>query len=115
MLRPIFYFAFVILCGATVLPVGAQSVMNSASQHGGIGKGGPWTSGEAVGIRASRASAHAPLAPMVDRPHAGRDVALMAVGAGAIVGGVLIDNEIGTIFTIGGVVLVLYGLYSYLR
>ena len=45
----------------------------------------------------------------------GKPVALMAVGAAAIVVGTLIGHDVGTLFSIGGAVALLYGLYLYLR
>jgi hypothetical protein len=44
-----------------------------------------------------------------------RPVALMIVGGAAIVLGSVVDNEVGTLIVIGGVVLLLYGLYRYLQ
>ena len=45
----------------------------------------------------------------------GRPIALMVVGGAAIVLGALIGDDIGTLFTIGGAVALIYGLYLYLR
>ena len=44
-----------------------------------------------------------------------RPVALMLVGAAAIVAGSLIGDTAGSIFMIGGAVAFLYGLYHYLQ
>lgn len=56
------------------------------------------------------ASAKAPA-----RPNMGRDVAFMAVGGAALIAGAIIDGDAGTIFMVGGAVLLLYGLYQYLQ
>ena len=46
----------------------------------------------------------------------GQDVALMAVGVGAMIVGALIDNNTAsTIIIIGGAAVALYGLYHYLE
>ena len=45
----------------------------------------------------------------------GPSVALMAVGAGAIVLGAIIGGQAGTIFMVGGGVVGLYGLWKYLQ
>lgn len=45
----------------------------------------------------------------------GKPVALMVVGGAAIILGSVIGDDIGTIFSIGGAIALLYGLYLYLR
>ena len=49
------------------------------------------------------------------RPHAGQDVALMVVGAGAMIVGAIVGDTPGTIILIGGAAMALYGLYHYLE
>ena len=70
-----------------------------------------------IGFRVSEskvdASTKVTAAP-IDR-HQGQDVALMAVGAGAMVVGALVDGKAGTIILIGGAAVALYGLYHYLE
>ena len=44
-----------------------------------------------------------------------RPVAIMLVGGAAIVLGSVVDNDVGELIVIGGVVAVLYGLYQYLK
>ena len=44
-----------------------------------------------------------------------KPVAIMLVGGAAIVLGSVVDNEVGELIVIGGVVAVLYGLYQYLK
>jgi hypothetical protein len=51
----------------------------------------------------------------VVRPHAGQDVAMMAVGVGAMIVGALVHGTAGTIIIIGGAGVALYGLYHYLE
>ena len=45
----------------------------------------------------------------------GKPVALMVVGGAAIILGTLIGHDIGLLFSIGGAIALLYGLYLYLR
>ncbi|HZE08648.1 MAG TPA: hypothetical protein VE110_07800 [Gemmatimonadaceae bacterium] len=47
--------------------------------------------------------------------HQGQDVALMAVGVGAMIAGALIGDTPGTIILIGGAAMALFGLYHYLE
>jgi cytochrome c biogenesis protein CcdA len=47
--------------------------------------------------------------------HQGQDVALMAVGVGAMIAGALIGDTAGTIIIIGGAGMALFGLYHYLE
>ena len=48
------------------------------------------------------------------RRNQGQDVALMAVGVGAMIVGALVEDTPGTIIMIGGAAMALYGLYHYL-
>lgn len=45
----------------------------------------------------------------------GRPIALMVVGGAALVLGIVIGSDVGTLLSIGGAVAFLYGLYLYLR
>ena len=49
------------------------------------------------------------------QPRAGSSVAMMGVGAAAIIVGSIIGGESGTIIAVGGAVIGLFGLYRYLR
>jgi hypothetical protein len=62
--------------------------------------------------------------PMADRAtvafpapanNVGKPVALMVVGGAAIILGSVVGDDVGTIFSIGGAIALLYGLYLYLR
>jgi hypothetical protein len=62
------------------------------------------------------ADAEQPLAPQQDRNlGAGANVALMGVGAAAVVIGLLIGGDGGTLVAISGGVIGLYGLFRFLR
>jgi hypothetical protein len=54
-------------------------------------------------------------AAMQSRVGLGQARALMIVGFAAVVIGLLMDNDPGTLIAVGGAVVGLYGLYHYLR
>jgi hypothetical protein len=81
-------------------------------------------SSSALGPRIARAGATAPrvfpsvlASPQERSAHvgAGSNVALMGVGAAAVVIGLLVGGDGGAMISIGGGVLGLYGLFRYLR
>ena len=45
----------------------------------------------------------------------GQPVALMVVGGAAVLTGLIIGNDAGTVVAVGGAVMGLYGLYEYLQ
>ena len=77
---------------------------------------GPTLQAAAVGFRSNEvkvdASTKITAAPI--RRNQGQDVALMAVGVGAMIVGALVEDTPGTIIMIGGAAMALYGLYHYL-
>jgi hypothetical protein len=101
------------LCALAMLPATSQAQQSSQL----IAKG-PTIQAAAVGFRAVDAKVDArtksTAAPIVSR-HQGQDVALMAVGVGAMVAGALIGDTAGTIILIGGAGMALFGLYHYLE
>ena len=94
------------------------SVSSSAQQVSPPAAKGPTLQAAAVGfhVNASRVSAstRTTAAPLIPR-HQGQDVALMAVGVGAMIAGALIGDTAGTIIIIGGAGMALFGLYHYLE
>jgi hypothetical protein len=90
----------------------------NAQQVSGAAAKGPTLQAAAVGFRVSEArvdgSTKLTAAPIVRR-HQGQDVALMAVGVGAMIAGALIGDTAGTIIIIGGAGMALFGLYHYLE
>lgn len=94
----------------------ALPVMPAAAQQGSApAAGGPRIDATTAAFRAP-ADADGRIALMQARTNSvGKPVALMAVGGAAIVLGALIGDDIGTLFTIGGAVALIYGLYLYLR
>jgi hypothetical protein len=79
---------------------------------------GPTIEHAAVGARPvsqSDASLDAAEAAVQQRLGLGQARALMVVGFAAVVIGLLMDNDPGTLIAVGGAVVGLYGLYHYLR
>jgi cytochrome c biogenesis protein CcdA len=105
-------FLAISFCALAILPAtsGAQRV----AQH----SKGPTIQAASVGFRVNEAKVDASTkvtaAPLVAR-HQGQDVALMAVGVGAMIAGALIGDTAGTIIIIGGAGMALFGLYHYLE
>jgi hypothetical protein len=101
------------LCALAMLPAGSQ-----AQQSTQLAAKGPTIQAAAVGFRVADAKVNATTkvtaAPIVSR-HQGQDVALMAVGVGAMIAGALIGDTAGTIIVIGGAGMALFGLYHYLE
>ena len=101
------------LCALAVLPAtsSAQKSVPPKPQ-------GPTIQAAAVGFRVSEAKVDASTkvasTALVQR-HQGQDVALMAVGVGAMIAGALIGDTAGTIIIIGGAGMALFGLYHYLE
>jgi hypothetical protein len=79
---------------------------------------GPTVERAAVGVRRlsqSPATTESAEAAMQRRLGLGQARALMIVGFAAVVIGLLMDNDPGTLIAVGGAVVGLYGLYHYLR
>jgi hypothetical protein len=87
---------------------GAQQSLRSAAS-------GPTIQSAAVGFRVpADANAEMKAAAQIRRGQ-GNDVALMAVGVGAMIVGAIVGDDAGTIILIGGAALALWGLYNYLE
>jgi hypothetical protein len=101
------------LCALAVLPA-----TSSAQKSALLQPQGPTIQSAAVGFRVNEAKVDASTkvasTALVQR-HQGQDVALMAVGVGAMIAGALIGGTAGTIIIIGGAAMGLYGLYHYLE
>jgi hypothetical protein len=77
---------------------------------------GPTTDAAAVGVR-QPVSKEAPTAnaTMQRRRGYGQPIALMVVGGAALLTGLIIGDDAGTVIAVGGAVVGLYGLYQYLQ
>ena len=96
-------------CALAIIPAasGAQQTEKTSAT-------GPTLQAAAVGFRVGDAGASNVAAPVIRRG-AGQDVALMAVGVGAMIVGALVGGTAGTIIIIGGAGMALFGLYHYLE
>jgi len=77
---------------------------------------GPTMASASVAVRpveAKELQLNAAAAPK--RAGYGQPVALMVVGGGALLTGLIIGGDAGTVIAIGGTVMGLYGLYEYLQ
>lgn len=105
-------FVAIGLAALALLPAAARAQQATAAPKG------PTIQAAAVGFRTAdtkvNASTKMTAAPVVRR-HAGQDVALMAVGVGAMIVGAIVGDTAGTIIVIGGAAMALFGLYHYLE
>jgi hypothetical protein len=99
-------------CALALIPAASN-----AQQSAQLSPKGPTLQAAAVGFRVSEAKVDASTktTALAIRRHQGQDVALMAVGVGAMIAGALIGDSAGTIIIIGGAAMALYGLYHYLE
>ena len=105
-------FLAISFCALALVPAASN-----AQQSNQVSAKGPTLQAAAVGFRVNEAKVDASTkvtAPLVAR-HQGQDVALMAVGVGAMIAGALIEDTAGTIIIIAGAAMALYGLYHYLE
>jgi hypothetical protein len=106
-------FLAICLCALAALPA-----ISAAQQSSRLSSSGPTVQAAAVGFRLSHsrvdAATEVTASPIIPR-HQGQDVALMAVGVGAMIAGALIGDTPGTIILIGGAAMALFGLYHYLE
>ena len=106
-------FLAISFCALALIPAASNSQQQSAQ----LSPKGPTLQSAAVGFRVSEAKVDASTritaAPI--RRHQGQDVALMAVGVGAMIAGAIIGETAGTIIIIGGAAMALFGLYHYLE
>jgi hypothetical protein len=106
-------FLAISFCALAVLPV-----TSSAQQSAPLKQQGPTIQAAAVGFRVNEAKVDASTKVTSAAPvqrHQGQDVALMAVGVGAMIAGALIGGTAGTIIIIVGAGMGLFGLYHYLE
>jgi hypothetical protein len=106
-------FLAISFCALALIPAASN-----AQQSAKPSPKGPTLQAAAVGFRVSEAKVDAStkVTAALVRRHQGQDVALMAVGVGAMIAGALIDNSTAsTIIIIGGAAMALYGLYHYLE
>lgn len=98
---------------ALMLPLTAQA--QTPMKNSDAPGTGPWRADAIVGIQNQSAVDYSSRAALASTASKGQPIALMAVGAAAIVLGALVDNDASDLLIVGGSVIGLYGLYLYLR
>jgi hypothetical protein len=111
-------FFAICVAGLALTAATSSAQQTSTAQPATKLSSGPTVQAAAVGFRTPDAKVDASttttLAPIVRR-HQGQDVAMMAVGTGALIVGAIIGGTAGTIIAIGGAGVALFGLYHYLE
>jgi hypothetical protein len=112
----------VCLSSPSVAVAGTVDSLPASPRHERVAPAGPTMQSAATAFGArtdattlSRAASDSLMAAMQRRNDVSKPVAIMIVGGAAIVLGAVIDNDVGELIVIGGVVAVLYGLYQYLK
>lgn len=77
--------------------------------------GGPRMDAVRLGVEPVEVNAEAASAAAMAQQRMGQSMALMIVGGAALVTGLVIGGDAGTILALGGAVVGLIGLYHYLR
>jgi hypothetical protein len=87
-----------------------------AAQHQAA-SAGPTVDRAAAGVRPLTQEADPLADPFAQQRRAGlgRPAALMVVGFGAMIVGLIIEGDVGTLIAIAGAAIGLYGLYHYLK
>ena len=96
-------------------PIGAvaQSVAGPSAGDR-VAPAGPRAEAARFGIAPAELAIEEP-AVAVQRRSVGEPMALMVVGGAALLAGLIIGGDAGTVLAVGGVIIGLYGLYQYLR
>ena len=76
---------------------------------------GPRIELTATAVRQVTQSADTASVVLAQKKNVGKPVALMVVGGAAIILGIVVGGDVGTLFEIGGAIAVLVGLYQYLQ
>jgi hypothetical protein len=113
-----------IVAGIAASPLGAQQPSPPSSgdgptaQHRAAPPAGPTVDRAAVGVRPlsqQPATLDDAEAALQSRLGLGRARALMIVGFGALIVGLLIGDDVGALVAVAGAAVGLYGLYHYLK
>jgi len=106
-------FLAISFCALALIPAASNAQQKSAQRS----PSGPTLQSAAVGfrVREAKVDASTKITAAPIRRHQGQDVALMAVGVGAMIAGAIIGETAGTIIIIGGAAMALFGLYHYLE
>ena len=93
----------------------ALSDAQQTKPAGNASAAGPRLELTATAVRQVTQSADSAAVVLAQKKNVGKPVALMLVGGAAIILGIVIGDDIGTLFEIGGAIAVLVGLYQYLQ
>lgn len=105
--------SFFLLPSAALAQSPALPLSSPAGQQAAAG---PRVDVERVGIAPAAVAARSEAASATAAaPRLGESVALMAVGGAALVAGLIIGGDAGTVVALGGAVIGLIGLYQYLK
>ncbi len=105
-------FAVVLVATALASPASAQA---PSSRQPSVAPSGPALSLQAVGVRRT-SEAPLPLKnPAPFRADTRQNRALMIVGGAGMLTGLVIGGDAGTLISVGGTVVFLWGLYQYLN
>jgi hypothetical protein len=96
-----------------VVAVPADGVVGAAALH--APSAGPRLDVVRLGVEPAAVDAEAADPAAMAQPRMGQSMALMIVGGAALVTGLVIGGDAGTILALGGAVIGLIGLYHYLR
>lgn len=95
---------------------GAARALPEIESMSGASDSGPTVRGSVVGVRAHQTAVQGePLAALQQQRRVGSSKALMIVGGAAFVAGLIIGGDGGSILAVGGAVVGLYGLYTYVK
>ena len=105
------------LLALSVCALALISGSSNAQQVSRTESKGPTLQSAAIGfhLNESRVDASTKVTSAPCCRHQGQDVAMMAVGVGAMIVGALVGDTAGTIIIIAGAGVALYGLYHYLE
>ena len=104
------------LAPANVPAANVPAAGDVAAEHAAIPADGPWATPAAFPVATQQQAAHVDLRQQRKGGiGAGTNLALIGVGAAAIIGGAVAGDTAGTILIAGGTLLALYGLFRLLQ
>jgi hypothetical protein len=109
------YAVLLSFLAVSLAPTTALSQTVSAPSAGErVAPVGPRAEAARFGVAPAEVAAEEPAAAQ-QRRHMGEPMAMMVVGGAALIAGLIIGGDAGTVLAVGGAIIGLYGLYQYLR
>jgi hypothetical protein len=111
----------VLIVALSIVAALAPTDLNAQSVSAGSGTDraaafGPRAEAARLGVAPAAVAAEDAAAGLEQRRRGlGEPMALMIVGGAALLAGLIIGDDAGTVVAIGGAIIGLYGLYQYLR